>query len=127
MKMTTIRLFVDDVAACAEFYEKHFGFAERANAGVYIELDTGECKLGFYGRDAMNDVLRGGLRAPGDGHLINIETESVDEAVEALRGAGVEIEVEPHDQPEWFMRVAHVRDPAGNLIELYHSTYNPEQ
>ena len=126
MKMTTIRLFVDDVAGCANFYKKHFGFEERTNAGVYVELETGECKLGFFSRDAMNGVLDGGLRERGDSHLINIEVESVDEAVQTLRGNGVAIEIEPHDQPDWFMRVAHLRDPAGNLIELYHSTYTGE-
>jgi lactoylglutathione lyase len=126
MKMTTVRLFVDDPSGCADWYKKHFDLEERANAGVYVELDTGECKLGFFQRDAMNQVLQGGLRAAGDSHLINIEVENLDEAVEVLRAAGVEIEIEPHDQPDWFMRVAHVRDPEGNLVELYHSTYVPE-
>ena len=124
--MTTVRLFVDDVAGCADWYKKHFGLEERVDAGVYVELDTGECKLGFFQRDAMSKVLHGGLRPPGDSHLINIETGNVDDAVGTLRDAGVEIEIEPHDQPEWFMRVAHVRDPEGNLVELYHSTYVPE-
>src|SRR3712207_7896884 len=55
-------LFVDDVAGCANFYKKHFGFEERTNAGVYVELETGECKLGFFSRDAMNGVLDGGDR-----------------------------------------------------------------
>ena len=126
MKLTTIRLFVDDVEACAAFYQEHFGFEQRANAGIYIELDTGECKLGFYRRDLMDDVLGGKLEPAGDRHLINIEVDNVDAAVETLRSKGVDLLVDPHDQPEWFMRVAHIRDPAGNLIELYHSTYTPE-
>ena len=74
----------------------------------------------------MNEVLGGKLEAgAGDPFLINIEVDSVDEAVAALRSKGLEILAGPQDQPEWFMRVAHVRDPAGNLIELYHSTYTP--
>lgn len=126
MKLTTIRLFADDIDRCAAFYKEHFGFEERANAGVYIELETGECKLGFYRRDLMGDVLGGRLEAgAGDSFLINIETGSVDDAVSKLREQGVEIVVEPQDQPDWFMRIAHVRDPEGNLIELYHSTHVP--
>jgi hypothetical protein len=40
----------------------------------------------------------------------------VDEAVERLREHVVR---EPVDQPEWGGRVAYLRDPSGNLLELF--------
>ena len=32
----------------------------------------------------------------------------------------------PRDQPEWGGRVAYLRDPSGNLIELFESLPQPE-
>lgn len=124
MKLTTVRLLVDDVEGCARFYSEMFGFAERVNAGVYIALTAGDCEIGFYRRDLMGEALGGPLEpGGGDRILLNIEVDSVDGARARLGEQGVEFVTEPHDRPEWVMRVAHLRDPAGNLIELYESTY----
>jgi hypothetical protein len=35
-----------------------------------------------------------------------------------LSGRGVQFVTEPHDQEAWVLRVAHLRDPEGNLIEI---------
>ncbi|MEL7237695.1 MAG: VOC family protein, partial [Planctomycetota bacterium] len=43
--------------------------------------------------------------------------DDVDAAAEQIRAAGVEVKG-PVNQPVWSMRVAHLRDPDGHLIEL---------
>ena len=35
-----------------------------------------------------------------------------------MRSRGAEFLNEPHDQEAWFIRVVHLKDPDGNLIEL---------
>jgi len=47
------------------------------------------------------------------------EVSNVDESVGLLRNRGADIVSEPTDQPDWGIRVAHVRDPDGNLVEVF--------
>jgi len=49
---------------------------------------------------------------------LTFEVADVDTAYKALRSKGVEFVTEPHDQDAWVLRVAHLRDPEGNLIEI---------
>lgn len=60
---------------------------------------------------------------PGGGIVVYFEVEDLDAKVEELRAAGVEFESGPQDQP-WLWREAHVRDPAGNQICLFHAGEN---
>jgi catechol 2,3-dioxygenase-like lactoylglutathione lyase family enzyme len=47
-----------------------------------------------------------------------LEVDDVDAEAKRLRDAIVQ---EPVDQPEWGGRVVYLRDPDGNLIELFQS------
>jgi lactoylglutathione lyase len=42
----------------------------------------------------------------------------VDATFRELVSKGATVVTEPHDQPTWEIRVAHLRDPDGNLFEL---------
>jgi predicted enzyme related to lactoylglutathione lyase len=44
--------------------------------------------------------------------------DDVDEEVRRLTDLGVKMVSEPQDQEAWGLRVAHLRDPEENLIEL---------
>jgi lactoylglutathione lyase len=44
----------------------------------------------------------------------------VDATTAELRKKGVVFVSEPHDRKDWGIRVAHFRDPDGNLIEINH-------
>ena len=63
--------------------------------------------------------LHGRPTRPVTGHRIElcIYVDDVDAAVEAMRGAGVEVVVEPADM-SWGERIAYVADPDGNLVML---------
>jgi catechol 2,3-dioxygenase-like lactoylglutathione lyase family enzyme len=58
--------------------------------------------------------------APQSGIVVYFEVEDLDARVDALKGAGLEFESEPRDQP-WLWREAYVRDPAGNTLCLFHA------
>ena len=59
----------------------------------------------------------------GDWPEIWFESDRLDELVAELKAKGVKFESEPETM-SYLWRVAHVRDPAGNRISLYHAGEN---
>ena len=58
--------------------------------------------------------------APAQDHAaIVIQTDNLDSVVSTLLAKGVTFVTEPKDHPAWTIRAAHLRDPDGNLIELF--------
>ncbi len=55
--------------------------------------------------------------------VVYFEVEDVDATVEALKDKGLEFESDPVDQ-EWLWREAHLRDPSGNRVCIYHAGEN---
>ena len=47
------------------------------------------------------------------------EVDDVDAEAVRLRALGVKVEIAPRNHEPWGMRTTYLRDPAGNLIELY--------
>jgi catechol 2,3-dioxygenase-like lactoylglutathione lyase family enzyme len=63
-------------------------------------------------------------QAPGTGGIvIYFEVADLDAKVRELQAAGIAFDSEPRDQP-WLWREAYLRDPAGNLICLFHAGPN---
>jgi catechol 2,3-dioxygenase-like lactoylglutathione lyase family enzyme len=127
VKLTHIRLLVADVSRSAAFYRDVLGLESIVDAGVYAELIAGDVRLGIYGRSMQAERL-GTASMPAaadhqDPFMLTLDVGDVDAVYEELKSRGATFETEPHDQPEAFLRVAHLRDPDGNLIEINHSTY----
>ena len=59
----------------------------------------------------------------GDWPEIWFESDRLDELVAELKAKGVAFESEPETM-DYLWRVAHLRDPAGNRITLYHAGKN---
>ena len=122
MKLTHIRLLVDDIDACRSFYKDKLSLKEQLGVveGIYCEFVAGNCILALYKRELMESVA--GVAMAGekviDKVALTFEVAEVDVAYKALRTKGVEFVTEPHDQEAWVLRVAHLRDPEGNLIEI---------
>ena len=127
MQLKEIRLLVDDFFACRDFYRDVLGLklTLETESNSYAQFIDGEVYLGLYRREMMANVVgptaEDNARAAKDTALIAFEVEDVDAAVVELEARGAQFVREAHDQPEWFMRVAHLRDPDGNLVELFHS------
>ena len=68
--------------------------------------------------NASYNCLDRQLKANGDKVAIIFEVDDVDRALEDLRKRGAPVSAEPTDQTDWGIRVAYIRDPDGNLIEL---------
>jgi hydroxymethylpyrimidine/phosphomethylpyrimidine kinase len=60
--------------------------------------------------------------APG-GVVVYFEVDELDAEVRRLEAAGLAFDTGPTDQP-WLWREAYLRDPAGNVLCLYHAGPN---
>ena len=127
MKLASVRLIVDDFAACHRFYGQVLGLTARFGgdgAGPYEEFATGDdgVTLALFDRalmaDAVAGVGRGRPAVGGDPVVLALLVDDVDATFALLYAAGAVAVGPPTDQPAWMLRVAHFRDPCGNLIEI---------
>ncbi|UYN90639.1 MAG: VOC family protein [Anaerolineales bacterium] len=125
MELTHTRLLVNDIETCRAFYAETLGLGEPAVKveGIYYEFVAGPGRLGLYARELMQSVggvaqkARSGDQA-ADKSALTFRVADVDAAYAELKGRGANFVTEPHNQDAWVLRVAHLRDPEGNLIEI---------
>jgi lactoylglutathione lyase len=115
-------LYVRDVEASVQLYERAFGQRRRFvhESGDYAELDTGETTLSFASHELAESNLRDAFRRPeGDATPFEVcfVTDDVAGAYERAVREGAEPVTPPHTKP-WGQDLAYVRDPDGNLVEL---------
>ncbi|HQY88497.1 MAG TPA: VOC family protein [Tepidisphaeraceae bacterium] len=121
MRLTHIRLCVDDVQGCYRFYKDVMKLKPQfdASESVYAEFVAGHAMLALFDRKLMDAVIHsyGGVKT-SDGVVVCFDVDNVDQFADDLKKQGAKMVTEPHDEPKWMLRVAHFRDPAGNLIEI---------
>jgi catechol 2,3-dioxygenase-like lactoylglutathione lyase family enzyme len=120
VRLTYIRLLVRDYDACFSFYRDvmGFGLAFGDESGPYCDFDAGaDVELALF---VAENQLAAAPSAGGDQGVLVFGVDDVDSMLEELRGRGASVAAEPVDRPDWGIRVAYVRDPDGNLIELNH-------
>jgi lactoylglutathione lyase len=115
VRLTHVRLLVDDYGACFRFYRDMLGLEPTFGdeASHYANFATGDVTLAVFARGEQAEVVE--VRPVGDGALLVLRVDDVDAEVARLRAYLV---AEPQDRPDWGIRVAYIRDPAGTLIEL---------
>jgi catechol 2,3-dioxygenase-like lactoylglutathione lyase family enzyme len=117
-------LYVRDVAASLEFYERAFSQRRRLlhESGQYAELETGTTTLAFASRELAAANLPDGASAGADDEPPTVfEVCFVSDDVEGDHARAVEAGAQPVSEPQvkpWGQHVAYVRDLEGNLIEL---------
>ena len=115
MDLNQVTLPCIDLEASADFYRR-LGFTQIvSNPPEYARF---ECDSG-----ATFSLQRAGSVPEESGVVVCFEVKELDDKVRELRAAGVDFESGPTDQP-WLWREAHLRDPAGNLLCLYHAGSN---
>jgi catechol 2,3-dioxygenase-like lactoylglutathione lyase family enzyme len=124
MKLGYTIVYVSDVAASLEFFERAFGLKRRFlhESGGYGEVETGSTSLGF----AQHATARGNLghdyvaadasQAPL-GMELGLVTADVAAACKKAVQAGARLLAPPTTKP-WGQTVAYVRCPDGTLVEL---------
>jgi len=88
-----------------------------------IPVQTGDAgELSIFSRNIMAEVMKTtnlpSHSAAQDKAAIIFSVPNVDEFYLALESKGVKFANKPTDQPDWGIRVTHLRDPEGNLLEF---------
>ena len=122
MKLGYTLVYVDDVPAAMNFYEKAFGLEKGfLHENQYGEMITGTTKLGFVHHDTAGShgfryqKLTAKNEAPGI--EIGFVTDDVEAAFERAVQAGALVASKPAKKP-WGQVVCYVRDCNGLLVEI---------
>ena len=124
MKLGYTILYVPNVAASLEFFEKAFGLKTRFlhESGTYGELETGSTTLSLAAHELGDGNFPGGhVRASESPQPLGMEIALVTENVAAAHAAAVEngaTELAAPSKKPWGQEVSYVRAPDGCLIEL---------
>ena len=116
-------LYVEDVAASLDFYERAFGQSRSFvhESGQYGELGTGATVLAFAAHELAALNPPGAYRSPEmDSIPTTFEICFVTDDVQAgfTRAGRRRAPVTPPQTKPWGQDVAYVRDPDGNLVEI---------
>ncbi|HEV3332326.1 MAG TPA: VOC family protein [Bryobacteraceae bacterium] len=116
MNLNQVTMPATDVARSAEFYRR-LGLVQIVeDLPDYVRF---ECPDG----DATFSIQRVDGPPGNPAIVVYFECEDLDRTVARLREGGIRFETEPQDQP-WLWREAHLNDPDGNRICLFHAGKN---
>lgn len=118
--MATVRYLVEDVDAAAAFYVEHLGFVLAQRMGTAFAIVTrDDLSLWLAGpaSSAARPMPDGRRPEPGGWNRLVVEVESIDEAVDGLRRAGVGFRNDVVTGPGG--KQILVEDPSGNPVELF--------
>jgi uncharacterized glyoxalase superfamily protein PhnB len=122
-KFEVVGLVVEDMGASLEFYRRlGLEFPEGAESEGHVEATVGGIRVAF---DTV-EVIRSfdpEWSPPSGGHQMSLafscdSPADVDQVYKELINAGVEGHKEPWDA-FWGQRYAEVKDPDGNLVDLF--------
>ncbi|MFI5792490.1 VOC family protein [Streptomyces sp. NPDC051677] len=122
MELAQVRLLVTDFAACYRFYAEILGLKPQSGAanGPYEKFSpaTGSAGIALQDRAMMAEVL-GELGDATAGHrsLVVLRVDDLDVYCAQLTARGATLLHGPAPMTDR-MRVAHLKDPEGNLVEL---------
>ena len=122
----SVRLLVMDFAGCFHFYRDVMGFAPgwgeptSTYASFRVKGGTG---LALFRRNLQADAI-GTIDLPPqipqqDRVLLAFEVEDLEATVAELTARGAKFVTEPRAYPDWTIRAAYLRDPDGNLLEIF--------
>ncbi len=118
MKFASIRMITDDPQRMVQFYEQVTGVSAVWPAPVFAELRLPSCTIAFGA--AQTAQLFNNAARPADNHTVIIEfqVDDVDKEYERLKTLVSEWVQQPTTMP-WGNRSALLRDPDGNLVNLF--------
>lgn len=122
MELAQVRLLVGDFAACYRFYADVLGLKPQSGAvhGPYEKFSpaVGSAGIALQDRALMAEVL-GELADAPDGHrsLVVLRVDDLDATCAQITSRGATLLHGPAPMTDR-MRVAHLKDPEGNLVEL---------
>ncbi len=125
IRLNNTRLLFADFPAMFRFYRDELGFKPTfgSEQDVYADFDAGGANVALFRRDLMAQAV-GTQELPAetesqDRVALIFEAENVDAEYTRMCRQGVAFVTPPTDMPDWGIRTAHLRDPDGNLLEVF--------
>jgi len=123
MKFGYTIVYVPDVLASVEFFEKAFGLKRRfVHESGYGEMDTGATALAFASHDLGASNLSGGyVKASHSGEPLGMEIALVTDDVAAAHAKAISegaVSIQEPMLKTWGQTVSYVRCPDGTLVEI---------
>lgn len=127
MRFDNVRLLTSRFGEMFVFYRDVLGLAVSWGdlQGIYASFQTngGSTGLALFSRSEMSKAI-GTSNLPAesgsqDKAMVVFEVEDVDVFARQLISRGVMLIDEPKDMSDWGIRVFHLRDPDGNLLEIF--------
>jgi lactoylglutathione lyase len=120
----TTRLLVNDYQTSLEFYRDTLSLPVTRTIGegdgVYAELGSEGGHIAIYSRDMFaQSVLALEPATRGDAMIVTVHVPDVETAAQELEGKGIRLEVGVTERVEWAVKTIHLRDPDGNLVEVF--------
>ena len=117
--IVNVRYMVDDVAACIDFYTRHFGFTVGISSPAFADATRGNLRLLLSGplSSAGRAMADGERPGPGGWNRIHLIVDDVEKEVDRLTAEGVTFRNEIVTGPGGAQVLAV--DPSGNLVELF--------
>lgn len=129
MKLRYTILYVPDVPAALEFYEKAFGLERDFlhESGTYGQLRTGETRLAFSAHSLMESLGKRPGRPDPAAPVFEIafETDDVAAALARAEAAGAGVMQAPRTE-DWGQTTAYVTDLNGYLVEICSPVASPD-
>ncbi|EOM75319.1 glyoxalase [Rhodococcus rhodnii] len=116
---TALSLNVDDVAASADFAQRHFGFTEAMAADGFVSLahPDGAPNIVFL-RTGLESFEPKSIAGPaGTGMLVAFVVDDLDTEYARIAAAGARVVTEPETEP-WGERYCQFADPNGIVWQL---------
>ncbi|MGL4883466.1 MAG: VOC family protein [Waterburya sp.] len=118
------RLFASNYETCLQFYRDILGLEVTfiSNIDRYAELTNGKTQLTLMCNSKIKEYFGNQIQVyfgqRDDAIALCFQVQDVDEACKHLKQKEVEIVSLPWSFLDWGIKIALVRDPEGNLIEL---------
>lgn len=118
-EIVNVRYLVDDVAACVDFYTRHFDFTVGIAFPPFADVTRGNLRLLLSGpKSSAGQAMTDGERpVPGGWNRIHLIVEDLDREIERLTADGVRFRNEVVRGPGGAQALAI--DPSGNFVELF--------
>jgi catechol 2,3-dioxygenase-like lactoylglutathione lyase family enzyme len=124
-QIVNMRYLVDDVAACVDFYTRHFGFTVGISSPAFADVSRGNLRLLLSGphSSAGRAMADGERPGPGGWNRIHLIVDDLDGEMARLTEEGVTFRNEVVTGPGGAQVLAI--DPSGNFVELFQPATAP--
>jgi catechol 2,3-dioxygenase-like lactoylglutathione lyase family enzyme len=127
VKLTHVCLITSQFTKMQEFYRRILSLEPKQFQADYVEFQIPGAIISLYEEASFAQIAPTGVPKPGTGPMmLELQVANVDREYNRLHSLGLKIDfIMPPTTFPWGNRSTYLRDPDGNLINLYSSVPAP--